>query len=219
VLLGGTEYRGKDQLRDWLTRIVRDHLYMTIDEPVVDGNSVTTTNTVWADSWRSLGVAPLRNRLSLTVVGGKITNFDVQVTPEYVPRIEDATAKRGVVQALFAALNAGDLEGTAAQLDPDVVIVGAQGDVIRGLAGARDYYARLIGTHIQLTPFGEWYVQSDRVIATYGLAANNLRAAGIIRGETWGAFHVRNGKITHIEARFSPNTAEAIETARREGRL
>ena len=208
VTQGGETFVGTAQIRVWMERLVAGHFHTEFGpNPTVTGHRVVWPSQLWLDAWRNLGVAPAGVVLDVEVNdAGLIHSFGSTLTPETQSRLATTSAAVAVVDRLFAALNAGDLEATVALLTDDVVIEGALGDHINGIAEARAYYSRLISQNLRLQPLTSWVLTGDRVFGVYGLATDPLQAQGIASAETIGDFYLREGKVARIVARFTPNT-------------
>lgn len=212
---GGQDFVGRQAIREWATRLVAGHFRVEYARDyVVNAGHVSWPTKIWLDQYRNLGVLPVGIVIEADITdGGLIRSWSSTITAESQERLAAATAAVGLVDRLFEALNAGNIDATVALLSDDVSIVGALGDRIQGIAEARAYYERLIGGQLKLTPAMGWILSGDRVTGVYGLSVASLRALGIESAETIGDFYIRDGKIAGIVARFTPNTAAAVRAA------
>jgi limonene-1,2-epoxide hydrolase len=213
VTQGGEEFVGRDRVRVWVERLVAGHFHVELD-PTYEGgpDQVTWSTRLWLDPWRDLGVTPAVVIVTVTASDGRIQTFNSRVDDESARRLQASTSTLQAVDAFFASLNAGDLAKAVALLDDSVVILGALGDRVQGRAEAQAYYERLISQHLQVEVIGSWQIAGDRASAVYGLSVDSLRAVGITSAETMGQLYVRDGRITVIEARFTPGALAAIQS-------
>jgi len=215
VTQGGEDFVGPDRIRVWAQRLVDGHFHVEFPaNPEVSGNRVTWFSLLWLDQWRNLGVAPAEVIVQVTVEDDLVKTFSSSVSRESQAGLDAGAAKSGLVDRLFIALNAGDIEATVALLTDDVFIQGALGDRIHGIEEARAYYTRLIAGHLELRPAMAWIVSGDRVSGVYGLGVDSLRGVGVASAETIGDFYIRGGKVAGIVARFTPNSAAAVAATR-----
>jgi ketosteroid isomerase-like protein len=111
-----------------------------------------------------------------------------------------------LIQAGYAAMNAGDLEGLMALLDPTIelrslAVGSARGGWFRGYAGVRDWWDALTQTYdeFEFTLRG-LDVEGDRAVAA--LTARFRIGDERIEHDAWQAARFRSGRIV-LWARFA----------------
>lgn len=85
--------------------------------------------------------------------------------------------------------NAGDVEGLVALYEPDAVLAGPKGDLIRGTAAIRGFYTRLLADRPQFEPGAQRpAVRQDDLALTSSLLSNGLVTAEIARRQPDGTW-------------------------------
>jgi ketosteroid isomerase-like protein len=85
--------------------------------------------------------------------------------------------------------NAGDVEGLVALYEPDAVLAGPKGDLIRGTEAIRGFYTKLLADRPQFEP-GEQRpaLRQDDLALTSSLLSNGLVTAEIARRQPDGTW-------------------------------
>ncbi len=90
VNAAGATTAGAENLRHFLDEDMRFNDSLALDQPAVDHNRVSWTESTSADFYRKLGVAPVRFSFTAIVDRGKIESIVAHVPPEEIARIEAA---------------------------------------------------------------------------------------------------------------------------------
>ena len=122
-----------------------------------------------------------------------------------------------LVQGLYEAFSRGDVDEIVSHLDPEAelhsaIVGGAEGNVYRGHAGFRAWYADSFETFESFSfDWSEFRDLGDRVLALGQLQARG-RESGVELASEMGWVHtVRRGTLTKIEGFLSH--ADALEAA------
>ncbi len=99
VNAAGATTAGMENLRQFLDEDIWFNDSFELNQPVVDHNQVSWTESVSADFYRNLGVAPVRFVFKATVDQGKIEMIAAHVPLEEIARIEAAC--RRIVEPLI----------------------------------------------------------------------------------------------------------------------
>jgi ketosteroid isomerase-like protein len=206
---------GSDQIRNWMQTLVDDHAWVMYDNAPssVEGGHVIWTQQISTDTLRNLGAAPVGVTVDVTVADGRVQNWNAEFTPEAQARINAGAQATQIVSQFFDAINRGDLAATLGFISDDIQVASSFGDRVNGKSEAEAFYSRLIATHSAFPIFGSPQVAGDRVTLSYGVSNDAIRAAGLPDAESIGYFYVRNGKITFIDARPTPNGQAILQAA------
>jgi hypothetical protein len=90
VNAAGVTTAGAENLRHFLDEDMQFNDSLTLEQPAVDHNQVSWTESVSADFYRKLGVAPVRFSFTAIVNRKKIESIVAHVPPEEIARIEAA---------------------------------------------------------------------------------------------------------------------------------
>ncbi|MBL7183251.1 MAG: nuclear transport factor 2 family protein [Anaerolineae bacterium] len=85
-------YTGKEELRAWLEGLVAMNWEGEFEILQVEGDTVTTRLTSWADPTREIGIAPLVATEVYTVQDGKIKGFTWTLSDESLAKVQAALA-------------------------------------------------------------------------------------------------------------------------------
>jgi ketosteroid isomerase-like protein len=122
-----------------------------------------------------------------------------------------------VVQEVYAAFAARDIERVEAVLDPDVVFIAVTGGILgrtepyRGYEGMREYFRDVgrVWDELVLTP-REFEQVGDEILVTGRVSARS--PSRMISGSTGWVWRVRNGLVVYV--RVYASAAEAIAAVR-----
>jgi ketosteroid isomerase-like protein len=122
-----------------------------------------------------------------------------------------------VVQEVYAAFAARDIERVEAVLDPDVVFIAVTGGILgrtepyRGHEGMREYFRDVgrVWDELVLTP-REFEQVGDEILVTGRVSARS--PSRMISGSTGWVWRVRNGLVVYV--RVYASAAEAIAAVR-----
>ncbi|HEY2533582.1 MAG TPA: hypothetical protein VGJ20_37575 [Xanthobacteraceae bacterium] len=90
VNASGATTAGAEKLRRFLDEDMWFRDSFDLEQPIVDHNQVSWTESVSSDFYHKLGVAPVRFEFRATVDQGKIELIVAHVPPEEIARIEAA---------------------------------------------------------------------------------------------------------------------------------
>jgi ketosteroid isomerase-like protein len=122
-----------------------------------------------------------------------------------------------VVQEVYAAFAARDIERVEAVLDPDVVFIAVTGGILgrtepyRGYEGMREYFRDVgrVWDELVLTP-REFEQVGNEILVTGRVSARS--PSRMISGSTGWVWRVRNGLVVYV--RVYASAAEAIAAVR-----
>lgn len=126
-----------------------------------------------------------------------------------------------VVQEVFVAFAARDVEGVLALLDPDVVFTAVTGGVVgkaepyRGHEGMREYFRDVadVWDELVLTP-REFRQVGDAILVTGKVNARS--PARVVSGSAGWVWRVRDGRVVY--GHVYPSAADAIAAVEEENR-
>jgi ketosteroid isomerase-like protein len=122
-----------------------------------------------------------------------------------------------VVQEVYAAFAARDVERVKAVLDPDVVFIAVTGGILgrtepyRGHEGMREYFRDVarVWDELVLSP-REFEQVGDQILVTGRVSARS--PSRMISGSTGWVWRVRNGLVVYV--RVYASAAEAVAAVR-----
>jgi hypothetical protein len=96
----GAIITGTDNLKHFLDEDMWYNGSLVLQQPAVNGNRVSWTDSVSADFYRKLGVAPVRFAFAAVVEDGKIESIIAHVPRDEIARIE-AACRRSAAEPLI----------------------------------------------------------------------------------------------------------------------
>ena len=85
-------FTGAEEIRAWFEGLVAMNFEIHIEVLQVEGDTVTTKTSTWADPTREMGVAPLVATEVYTVQDGKIKGFTWTISDESLAKLQAAMA-------------------------------------------------------------------------------------------------------------------------------
>lgn len=128
-------YTGAEEIRAWFEELVAMNFEIHVDVLQIEGDTVTTRTSTWADATREMGVAPLVATEVYTVQASKIKGFTWTISDESLAELMAAMAPATVTVTVT-------FDGDECTYDGPTTISADQITVNWNITGqARDGYA------------------------------------------------------------------------------